>query len=395
VQHTVDRYPGLYRDVQTYLRERIKEVLTGTSESVVVRIYGPDLTTLEEQSKVVAEKLAGIEGLVDAHASLQTTLPHIQVEVDLAKARTYGLTAGEVRRQASTMIASEEVSDIFHGGRAYDVHVTSIPQARDSFTDVQNMPIDTPSGDRVRLGQIATIRMGPTPNAIQRDNQSRRIDVGGNLSGRDLESVVGDVKERLASVTFPTGYYAEVLGESTELNAARHKLLIFGGAAVATILLLLLAAFGSTRPALLTFVLLPTALVGGVVAVALSGAVLSLGSLVGFLAVFGIAARNGILMVSHFQGLERDEGVPFGKDLVIQGATERLAPILMTALATGLALVPLVVAGSIPGHEIEHPMAIVILGGLISATIVNLFVLPSMYLRFGKSKAERAPAATG
>ena len=237
--------------------------------------------------------------------------------------------------------------------------------------------------------------MAPTPNAIERDNQSRRIDVGGNLEGRDLEAVVADVEERLASVTFPTGYYAQVLGESTELNAAQDKLLIFGLAALVTILLLLQAAFGSIRLALLTFILLPTALVGGVVAVGLSGAVLSLGSLVGFLAVFGIAARNGILMVSHFQGLEKDEGIAFGKDLVIQGATERLAPILMTALATGLALVPLVVSGSIPGHEIEHPMAIVILGGLITATVVNLFVLPTMYLRFGKREAAPLAAATG
>jgi len=158
------------------------------------------------------------------------------------------------------------------------------------------------------------------------------------------------------------------------------------------ILLLLQAAFGSFRLAVLTFGLLPMALVGGVITVWLSGGLLSLGSLVGFLAVFGIAARNGILMVSHFQRLEQDEGAPFGRDLVIQGAMERLAPILMTALATGLALVPLVAAGSIPGHEIEHPMAIVIVGGLVTATLLNLFVLPTFYLKFGKSRKDRERA---
>ena len=163
--------------------------------------------------------------------------------------------------------------------------------------------------------------------------------------------------------------------------------MLFGGAALLAILLILHAAFGSFRLALLTFLLLPMALVGGVLAVWLGDGVLSLGSLVGFLAVFGIAARNGILMISHFQRLEREEGQPFGPDLVLQGATERLAPILMTASATGLALVPLVIAGSIPGHEIEHPMALVILGGLITATMLNLFVLPSLYLRFGRSRA--------
>jgi Cu/Ag efflux pump CusA len=181
-----------------------------------------------------------------------------------------------------------------------------------------------------------------------------------------------------------------VLGESAELDAAEDRLLILGLAAAAAILLLLHAAFGSFRLALLTFSLLPMALVGGVLAVALSGGVLSLGSLVGFLAVFGIAARNGILMVSHFQHLEQNEDMTFGPELVLQGALERLAPILMTALATGLALVPLVVAGSIPGHEIEHPMAVVILGGLLTATVLNLFVLPTLYLRFGKHRKKLA-----
>ena len=392
VQETVDRYPGLYRDVQTYLRERIKEVLTGTSESVVVRIFGPDLPTLQAQAKDIEKRIADVDGVVDAHASFQTDLANIEVEPDVAAARRHGLTPGDIRRQASTWIASEEVSDIYSGGRAYDVHVTAIPSARDSVTDVENLPLDTPGGGRVRLKDVADVRLASTPNAIERDNQSRRIDVGANVEGRDLATVVDEVEDRLDAVTFPLGYHYEVLGESNELKAAQEKLLVFGLAALLTILLLLQAALGSFRLALLTFVLLPMALVGGVVAVLLSGAVLSLGSLVGFLAVFGIAARNGILMVSHFQQLERDEGMEFGRDLVIRGATERLAPILMTALATGLALVPLVVAGSIPGHEIEHPMAIVVVGGLLTATVVNLFVLPSMYLRFGKRRMKPAAA---
>jgi Cu/Ag efflux pump CusA len=252
------------------------------------------------------------------------------------------------------------------------------------------MQLDTPSGRKVMLKDVATVQMGPTPNAVERTKQSRRIDVGANVAGRPLNEVVDDVEQRLEGVTFPLGYHAEVIGESTEFDAAEDTLLAFGIAAGVATLLLLHVAFGSFRPALLTFVLLPMALVGGAIAVWMSGRVLSLGSLVGFLAVFGIAARNGILMISHFERLEREEGVKFGPGLVIQGAKERLAPIMMTALATGLALVPLVVAGSIPGHEIEHPMAIVILGGLVTATLVNLFVLPSLYLAFGKSKRDKA-----
>jgi Cu/Ag efflux pump CusA len=384
VHRTVEGYPGVYRDVQTYLRERIKEVLTGTSESIVVRIFGPDLSVLRQKADEIAKRIAEVDGVIDAHPDFAEDLPHIEIELNLAAARHYGLKPGDVRRQSSTLLASEEVSDIFVGGKAYDVHVWSIPSARNSVSDVERLPIDTRDGDSVRLEQVADVRVAPTPNHIERELQSRRIDVGANVEGRDLASVVDEVEDRVDGFQFPREYHAEVLGESTELNAAQHRLFVFGIAAAIAILLLLHAAFGSLRLAVLTFLLLPTALVGGVLAVSLGDGVLSLGSLVGFLTVFGIAARNGILMISHFQHLERYEGEPFGPGLVLRGAKERLAPILMTASATGLALVPLAVPGAIPGHEIEHPMAIVILGGLVTATLLNLFVLPSLYLRFGK-----------
>jgi CzcA family heavy metal efflux pump len=395
IHRTVEGYPGLYRDVQTYLRERIKEVLTGTSESIVVRIFGPDLETLRTKADEITDRISGINGVIDAHPTFSEDLPHIAVEVDLAAARRYGLKPGDVRRQSSALLASEEVSDIFAGGKAYDVHVWSIPSARNSLTDVKELPIDTPSGRQIRLADVADVRIAPTPNAVEREAGSRRIDVGANVEGRDLASVVDDVEDRLATVRFPREYHAEVLGESTELNAAEHRLLLFGLAAAALIFLLLHAAFRSLRLAALAFLLLPTALVGGVLAVWLGNRVLSLGALIGFLTVFGIAARNGILMISHFQHLEREEGEPFGPGLVLRGAKERLAPILMTACATGLALVPLAIAGSIPGHEIEHPMAVVILGGLVTSTLLNLFLLPSLYLRFGKGKADRLAAAAG
>jgi Cu/Ag efflux pump CusA len=216
------------------------------------------------------------------------------------------------------------------------------------------------------------------------------------VEGRDLGSVVAEVEDRLAGVEFPREYHAEVLGESNELAAAQKDLLIYGIIAAIAILLLLQASFASWRLAVLSFLTLPMALVGGVLAVWMGDGVLSLGSLVGFLTVFGIAARNGILMISHFQHLEREEGEVFGPALVLRGAKERLAPILMTSLATGLAIVPMAAAGSIPGHEIQHPMAIVILGGLFTSTLLNLFVLPSLYLRFGKDRRvlPRAKLAT-
>jgi len=308
------------------------------------------------------------------------------VEVQLAKAAKYGLKPGDVRRAAATLVAGEEVGDIFRAGKAYDVAVWSTPETRSSVVAVESLQLDTPVGARVRLGDVASVKLGPNPNSIEREGDSRRLDVSAEVEGRDLGSVVRDLDDRLATVRFGQGYHAEVLGEYQERQAAQRQLLATAFIAGAAILLLLQASFGSWRPAFLVFLTLPIALVGGVLAAYLGGGVISLGSLVGFFTVFGIAARNGILLINHCQHLERDEGQTFGRELVVRGARERLAPILMTSLATGLALIPLVIFGERPGHEIEHPLAVVILGGLITSTLLNLFLTPSLYLRFGRPR---------
>ena len=271
------------------------------------------------------------------------------------------------------------------------MHVWSIPSARNSVTDVREPAHrHARAGDRVRLEQVADVRLAPTPNKIERSSSRAGSTSARTSRAATSASVVDDVEERLEDVKFPLGYHAEVLGESTELNAAQDRLLLFGVGRRVVIFLLLQAAFGSLRLAALTFLLLPMALVGGVLAVKLGDGVLSLGSLVGFLTVFGIAARNGILMISHFQHLEQQEGVPFGPALVLRGAKERLAPIMMTALRDrAWPSCRWRSPAAFPGHEIEHPMAIVILGGLVTSTLLNLFVLPSLYLRFAKSRKER------
>src|SRR6266498_2700003 len=311
-------------------------------------------------------------------------VPQVDVEVNLAAARRYGIKPGDVRRAAATLVSGEEVADVFRGGKAYDVQVWSTPRTRRSLTSIEDLPIDTPGGRQVRLGDVATVRVKPAPNLIERDNNSRRIDVGANVRGRDLGSVARDVSTRLRQVSFPCGYDTKLLGEYQERQAAQRNLLLYAVAALIGILLLLRMAFGSWRLSTLTLLTLLMALVGGVLAAYIGGGVLSLGSLVGFFTVMGIAARNGILLINHYQHLEQHEGESFGPGLVLRGARERLSPILMTALATGLAVVPLVIAGQIPGHEIEHPLAVVILGGLFTSTLLNLFVVPSLYLRFGR-----------
>ena len=393
IQEVVDGYPGIFRDVLTYLKERIREVLTGTSDAITIRISGQDLDQLREKATEVNELVGSVPGVVENHVEFQDTIPQLEVKVDLAAAKEHGVKPGDVRRQAARLMAGEEAGDIYRAGRAYDVQVWSTPETRESLSDLENLQIDTPGGGHVRLTDVANIEILAVPNVIHHTDLFRSIDVGANIdSSRDLGSVVGDIEERLAAVEWPLEFRAEMLGEFTERQAATQRLLLFAGAAAILIFLLLQLSFGSWRLATLSFLTLPIALVGGVLGAFLGGGVLSLGSLVGFLTVFGIVARNGIMLISHAQHLERIEGQPFGPELVMRAAKERLVPILMTVLTTGLALIPLVAAGSIPGQEIEHPMAIVILGGLITATFLNLFVVPSLYLRFAKSRRVIATA---
>jgi CzcA family heavy metal efflux pump len=390
INNVVNRYPGIYRDVQTYLNERIHEVLTGSSDSITVRLFGDDLAKLRAKAQEVKTAISTVDGSVEAKVELQTDVPQVEVEVNLEAAQRYGLKPGDVRRAAGVLVAGEEVGDIFRQGKAYDVNVWSTPETRQNLTSIKNLLIDTPTGTKVRMGEVAEVRLVPTPNAIKHEDTVRRIDVSTNVKGRDLGSVAKDVQGRIDKVDFPLGYHAELLGEYAEREAAQEQILLIAIAAAIAILVLLQASFGNWRLATLAFLTLPFALVGGFLAAWAAGGILSLGSLVGLFTVFGIAARNGIMLVSHYHHLEEHEGEPFGPGLIVRGAMERLRPILMTALATALAVLPLVVLGNLPGHEIEHPMAVAIVGGLVTSTLLNLFVLPSLYLRFGKPKRELA-----
>jgi CzcA family heavy metal efflux pump len=393
VQALVDGYPGLFRDVLTYLKERIREVLTGTSDAIVVRIFGPDLHTLYALADELKGEMQGIEGLIDLHSGHQEEIPQIEVKVDLDMAAAYGLKPGDVRRASARLVAGEEAGDIHRNNRTYDVQVWSTPETRHSLAAFEQLLIDYPGGGAVPLSEVADVRVAPTPNVIKREHLKRKIDVDANVKGRPLGDVYADVQTAMQRVNFPMEYHAELLGEYTERLAAEDKLFKLSIVAVIMVFLLLHTSFGSMRLATISFVLLPAALVGGALAAWVGGGIISLGSLVGFLTVLGISARNGILMINHFQHLENEEGVEFGTDLVIRGAKERLAPIVMTATTTALALVPLAIAGQMPGNEIEHPMAIVILGGLVTSTLINLFVIPSLYLRFGGTKERRVEVA--
>ncbi len=377
-------HPGAFSDVQTYLHERIDEVLTnGTTDDVVVRVYGSGVGELGTLGNQLAAILARVPGLTDVHPAALEFIPQIDVKVDLAAAQRYGLTPGVIRRAAAVMMASEPMSEISSGGVLTTVAAWSTPGTRQNLASLRQLQIDTPSGGHVALGTVASVTVEPSPSQVLRENGQRYTEVDANLSGRALGSVTSAVKAALAEFRFPAGYRYTLVGEATERAAAQRRLLIEGLAAALIILLLLQAAFGSWRLSFLLFLTLPAALVGGVLAAWGGLGTITLGALVGFFTVLGIAARNGILLISHFRHLHQVEGVPFGPRLVIRGASERLSPIMMTALATALALVPLVLYGNRPGQEIEYPMAIVILGGLATSTLLNLFVLPALYLSVG------------
>ncbi len=385
IQSIVDGYPGLYRDLLTYLRERIKEVLTGASATIVVRVYGPDLEALRTQALAVRSAVAQVQGVADLTVQAQVLVPKVAVRFDHDRAAAFGLTPGAVRRAAATLVQGTKVGEFYEGQQLFDVVVWGTPRVRRDLDAIRGLQVPIANGGTVPLGSVSTVEITGTPNEITRENGSRRIDVTSNVRGRDLGAVARDIQTQLAGLSFPQGFYAQVMGEYAERQASSNRLTLLGVIAVAAIFLILLADFGSARVATLVFLTLPFALVGAIVAAFLTGGVLSLGSLVGLVTVIGISARNGIMLVSHYRHLELHDGMIFGRDLILRGSEERLAPILMTALATGLALVPIALGGTRAGYEIEHPLAVVILGGLFTSTLLNLFIVPALYLRHGRS----------
>jgi CzcA family heavy metal efflux pump len=386
VQSVVDGYPGLKRDLLTYLRERIKEVLTGASATVVVRIFGPEIEPLQAHAAAVKKALEGVEGTTDIQLQSQVLVPQLEVQFQPDLAAPYGLTPGDIRRAVTTLVQGTKVGEFYDQQRVFAVVVRGAPELRSTPEAVRALRVPVAGGTDVPLGAVARVTMAPALSEVTREGGSRKIDVTCNVRGRDLGSVARDIEARLRQLSLGAGYHAEVLGEYALRQASARRLLAMSGLTLVAIFLLLLVDFNDARLALLVFVTLPFALVGAIAAAWFSTGVLSLGSLVGLVTVIGIAARNGIMMVSHFRHLEREEGVPFGRDLVIRGAEERLAPILMTALATGLALLPIAFGGDKAGQEIEHPLAVVILGGLVTSTILNLFLLPPLYLRFRRGR---------
>jgi CzcA family heavy metal efflux pump len=385
-------FPGVNFAIRGFLSERIEETLTGSTAELVVRVYGEDLDSLDAAAQRVADALAGIRGASDVQYDPPAVAPEVTVRLRPEDLALHGLRAGEALVTLEAATRGTRVAQVFEGTRSTDVVVTVAPGSRERPEHLRRLPIVSSGGRLVELSEVADVARTTGRFGIAHVGARRVQTVTANSSGRDIDGVTRDLEAALASdIRLPPGVYAEVGGAGTAQREARAELLRNSLLAGAGILMLLWLAFGERSRLFLVLVNLPFALVGGVLAVLATGGLLSLGSLVGFVTLFGIATRNAVMLVSHYDHLVRREGAAWRAETAMRGAMERLGPILMTALVTALALLPLALGAGDPGREIEGPMAIVILGGLVTSTVLSLFVLPTLALRFGRFQPEATP----
>ena len=398
IRAVLAQYPGIQSEVLTFLGDRIGESISGETAQVVVSIFGDDLDVLDTKAREVAEVLNQIPGAADVQLASPPGAPCVVVKLRPERLTQFGFRPVEVLEAVETAFQGEVVAQTYEGSKVFNVAVILDPFARREPESIGTLLVGNAAGQRMPLSQLAEVYSTTSRNMILHDGARRRQTITCNPSGRDVVSFVADAKKQIAAkVKFPAGVYTEFTGAAELQAKARNELLLHSAIAGAGIILLLAMVFRNGRNLLLTLANVPFALVGGVLAIFIAGcfsedgrASLSLGTLVGFVTLFGITMRNSIMMISHFEHLVTQEGMTWGLDAALRGASERLIPILMTALVTALGLLPLALAGGDAGGEIEGPMAIVILGGLVTSTLLNLLVLPALALKFGRFSTPKA-----
>ncbi|MCY3846822.1 MAG: efflux RND transporter permease subunit, partial [Acidobacteria bacterium] len=379
IRERLSLVPGTNVTIGQPISHRIDHMMSGARTDLAVKVFGDDVATLRALGSQVVTAIQDVPGLVDLALEPQTDIPTVRVGFDRTALARYGMPAGEAASTLETALLGRRVGQILDGGMVVPLVLRYRPSERQDLDAMWQTRLDMPQGARVPLGSLASIAEDRSPNFIGRENAQRRILVGANVAGRDLGSVTADVQERVeAAVAIPAGYRVEYGGELEAATAASRLLLGLGLGSVAGIFLLLLAAFRSARDAAVVMVNLPLALIGGVAGVFLGDGVLSIAALIGFIALFGIAARNGIMLVRGIRRL-RQEGAVDLETAVVQGSVDRLVPILMTALSTGLGLLPAAIAFGEAGSEIQAPLALVIVCGLLSSTALNMLVVPAVY----------------
>jgi CzcA family heavy metal efflux pump len=391
LRRALARIPGTSFTIGQPISHRIDHMLSGTRSAIAVKLFGDDLFTLRLYAEQIRRVMTQVSGAVDVAIEQQIDIPQVVVDFDLDRVARAGTHRGELAETMEIALAGKKVTQVLEGQRTYDV-VVRYPNVDRDVEDLRELPLDVPGHGLLPLKMLADVRRDVGPNAVVRENTQRKMVIMANVSGRDLGSVVTDIKTRVArEVQLAEGYHVVYGGQFESQERASRTLLLLGLAVIVGIFLVLQLAFESSTRALVIMVNLPLALIGGVVAVFATDRILSIGSLVGFNTLFGIATRNGIMLLSHYDHVRRVEGASLD-DAVQRGSLERLSPVLMTALCAGLALVPLVIAAGEPGNEIQAPMGVVILGGLLTSTLLNLFVVPALYLWSSRREAQRASA---
>ncbi len=383
--------PGTFTALSGPLADRIGHMLSGVSAKVAVKIFGPDLATLRRLGDEIQSLAVTIPGLEDARVEQQALIPQLRLEVDRDRALAYGLTPGDINDQLATLMGGETVAELYEGQRTIDL-VVRLPEAwRENPDRLADMILTTPTGRRVPLSAVADLREAKGPNVIQRENTQRRFVVSINPTARDLAGLVTQLQTAVTkNVTFPDGYFVSYEGEYLARQDAARRIAIFAALVLVVIGILLTHYFGTPVFALQVLCDIPLALIGGLLLTWVLVDNISIATLVGFIAVAGIAARNSVMLISHYLHLMRHEGEEFGRAMIERGTLERLIPVLMTALSAGFALIPLVLAAGEPGKEILHPVAVVIVGGLFTSTLLGLGVTPAVFTLFGRKAALRA-----
>ena len=381
------RIPGVSVNIGQPISHRLDHLLSGVRAEIAVKIFGDDLDTLRELAEQARGRMAGIHGVTDLQVEKQVLIPQLQIRLDRAEARKYGLTLDQLTETLEAALNGKTVSQVRDGQRSFNVVLRLAEDWRAHTADFRQILVDTPAG-KVPLSLLAEVVETKGPNVINRDNMQRRIVVLANSDGRDMAAIIAEVQAQLAAMALPQGYSLTYEGQFRSQQEASRLIALLALVSLAGVFVVLYGHFRSARLALVIMGNIPMALVGSVAAIWLTDQTLSVASLVGFVTLTGIAARNGIMKVSHYLHLARHEGESFGPALVVRGSLERLTPVLMTALVAALALVPLVVAGGAPGKEILHPVAVVIFGGLISSTLLDTLVTPVLFLLLGRKAVE-------
>ncbi|MDE3178437.1 MAG: efflux RND transporter permease subunit, partial [Acidobacteriota bacterium] len=384
IQKKLAKIPGAAFSINSFLVERINETLSGYTSGVAINIFGSDLNVLDEKAQEVAQALSGIRGVSGVRLQSPPGMPQVVVRLRPQAVERWGFDPVQVLNAIRTAYSGEITGQIYQSARVFDVSVILNPRYRRSISAISQLPLRGPDGNYVPLGQLADIYESSGRFTIQHEGARRLETVTCNVAGGDLNAFLSAAHHRLSRISFPPGTYVAFAGTAAAQARSHRELLVNSLLAALGIILLLSAVMGNYRNMLLVLLNLPFALIGGVFAVWMTHTGLSLGALVGFVTLFGITLRNSIMLLSHYEHLVETEDMIWGLDAALRGASERLAPILMTALVTGLGLLPLALGSGDPGREIEGPMAIVILGGLITSTILNLLVLPTLSLRFGR-----------